>query len=61
MRKSDSKSVLGGAPSGSVEKELRRKVAASLADPRKNIPASEVFKRLRELHAAGGRAPYSSR
>ena len=61
MRKSDSKTVLGDAPSGSVEKELRRKVAASLADPRKNIPASKVFKRLRKLHAAVGRAPYSSR
>ena len=61
MRKNGSKAVLGGPPSGSVENELRRKVVASLADPRKNIPASKAFKRLRKLHAAGGRVPYSSR
>ena len=61
MSKNGSKAVLGRAPAGSVEKELRRKVPASLADPRKNIPASKVFKRLRKLQAEAGRVPYSSR
>jgi hypothetical protein len=38
-------------------------VKDSLADPRKSVPASDVFKRLRALHAAAssGRPPYSSR
>jgi hypothetical protein len=49
------------APAGSAEEELRQKVAASLADRRKSIPASKVFKRLRALRAAVGRQPYSSR
>ena len=31
---------------------LRSKVEESLADPRPNIPAREVFKRLRAHHAA---------
>jgi hypothetical protein len=61
MRKNGSKAVLGRPPSSSLENELRRKVAASLTDPRKNIPASKVFKRLRELRAGAGRVPYSSR
>lgn len=30
---------------------LRQQVAASLADPRPNVPAGKVFKRLRALHA----------
>ena len=40
------------------EIELRRKVAVSLADRRKSIPASVVFKRLRDRVAA---TTYSSR
>ena len=41
-----------------LETEVRRKVAVSLADRRKSIPASVVFKRLRRRVAA---TPYSSR
>jgi hypothetical protein len=32
-----------------IEDQLRRKVAASLADPRKSIAASKIFKRLRAI------------
>jgi hypothetical protein len=35
-----------------IEDQLRKKVTASLADPRKGIPASKVFKRLRAIHSA---------
>jgi hypothetical protein len=35
-----------------IEDQLRKKVAASLADPRKSIAASKVFKRLRAIHSA---------
>jgi hypothetical protein len=35
-----------------IEDQLRRKMAASLADPRKNVAASKVFKRLRAIHSA---------
>jgi hypothetical protein len=38
-----------------IEDELRKKVAASLADRRKNIAASKVFKRLRAIHSAAKR------
>jgi antitoxin ParD1/3/4 len=34
-----------------IESQLRKKVAASLADPRKSIAATDVFKRLRAAHA----------
>jgi hypothetical protein len=34
-----------------IENQLRAKVAAALADPRKSIPVSDVFKRLRALHS----------
>lgn len=34
-----------------IEDHLRTRVAASLADPRKGVPAAEVFKRLRAVHA----------
>jgi antitoxin ParD1/3/4 len=34
-----------------VEEHLRAKVAASLADPRENVPASDVFKRVCAVHA----------
>jgi hypothetical protein len=33
-----------------IEDQLRKKVAASLADPRKSVAASSVFKRLRAIH-----------
>jgi antitoxin ParD1/3/4 len=33
-----------------IEDHLRAKVAASLADPRKSVPAADVFKRLRAVH-----------
>lgn len=33
-----------------IEDHLRIKVAASLADPRKSVPAADVFKRLRAVH-----------
>ncbi|MEA2837891.1 MAG: hypothetical protein QOD89_2441 [Bradyrhizobium sp.] len=35
-----------------IEDQLRKKVAASLANPRKSIAASKVFKRLRAIHSA---------
>ena len=35
---------------------LRKKVDEALADPRPNIPAREVFKRLRAHHAARTKA-----
>jgi hypothetical protein len=35
-----------------IEYQLRKKLAAALADPRRSIPASNVFKRLRAIHAA---------
>jgi hypothetical protein len=38
-----------------IEDELRKKVAASLADPRKSIAVSKVFKRLRAIHSAATR------
>jgi antitoxin ParD1/3/4 len=31
---------------------IRKRVEESLADPRPDIPAAEVFKRLRKRHAA---------
>ena len=52
MRKNVGKNVSGRAPTGAAEEELRRKVAVSLADRRKNVPASKVFKRLRALRSA---------
>jgi hypothetical protein len=39
-----------------IEDKLRKKVAASLADPRKSVAASKVFKRLRPIHSAATRA-----
>jgi antitoxin ParD1/3/4 len=33
-----------------IEDHIRAKVAASLADPRKSVPAADVFKRLRTVH-----------
>jgi antitoxin ParD1/3/4 len=39
-----------------IEDHLRTKVAASLADPRKSVPASDVFKRLRAVHAKAVKA-----
>jgi len=33
-----------------VEDHLRAKVAVSLADSRKSVPAADVFKRLRAVH-----------
>jgi hypothetical protein len=38
-----------------IEDALRKKVAASLADPRESIAASKVFKRLRAIHSAATR------
>ena len=35
---------------------LRKKVDESLADPRPNVPADTVFKRLRALHARRSKA-----
>jgi hypothetical protein len=32
-----------------IEDQLRAKVAASLADPRKSVSASDVFRRLRRV------------
>lgn len=34
-----------------IEDHLRAKVAVSLADPRKSVPAADVFKRSRAIHA----------
>ncbi|MGE0285720.1 MAG: type II toxin-antitoxin system ParD family antitoxin [Bradyrhizobium sp.] len=34
-----------------IEEHLRAKVAASLADPRKNVPAADVFRHLRAVHS----------
>jgi antitoxin ParD1/3/4 len=34
-----------------VDEWLRRRVDEALADPRPNVPAEEVFKRLRSHHA----------
>jgi antitoxin ParD1/3/4 len=34
-----------------IEDHLRAKVSAALADRRKSVPASDVFKRLRTAHA----------
>jgi hypothetical protein len=42
-----------------IEDALRKKVAASLADPRKSIAASNVFKRLRAIHSAAIRTASS--
>jgi len=39
-----------------IQDHLRAKVAAALADPRKSVPASDVFKRLRTVHAKAIRA-----
>jgi hypothetical protein len=42
------------APPGNdieIENQLRAKVATALADPRKGVPASEVFRGLRALHS----------
>jgi hypothetical protein len=38
-----------------IEDQLRNKVAASLADARKSVAASKVFKRLRAIHSAATR------
>jgi hypothetical protein len=38
-----------------IEDQLRKRVAASLADPRKSVAASKVFKRLRAIHSAATR------
>jgi hypothetical protein len=35
-----------------IEHQLRKKVVASLADRRKSVAASKVFKRLRAIHSA---------
>jgi hypothetical protein len=35
-----------------IEDQLSKKVAASLADPRKSIAAAKVFKCLRAIHSA---------
>jgi hypothetical protein len=42
-----------------LERQLRRKIAASLADPRKSVPASKTFKRLRAIHSAATRTASS--
>lgn len=34
-----------------IEDHLRAKVATALADPRKSVPAADVFERLRAVHA----------
>jgi len=44
-----------------AEDQLRKKVATSLADARKSVPASKVFKRLRAIHSAATRTPSSPR
>jgi hypothetical protein len=41
------------------EDQLRNKVAASLADQRKSIAASKVFKHLRAIHSAATRTASS--
>jgi hypothetical protein len=51
MRKKSKKSVM--------EDELPKKVAASLADPRKSIVASKVSNRLRAIHSAATRTSSS--
>jgi hypothetical protein len=38
-----------------IEDQLRKKVTASLGDPRKSIAASKVFKRLRAIHSVATR------
>jgi hypothetical protein len=45
--------------SGIEDQQLRKKVAASLADPRKSIAASKIFKRLRAIHSAATRTASS--
>jgi hypothetical protein len=42
-----------------LKDQLGKKVAASLADPRKSIAASKVFKRLRAIHSAATRTASS--
>jgi hypothetical protein len=42
-----------------IEDQLRKKVAASLADPRKSVAASKVFKRLRTIHSTATRTASS--
>jgi hypothetical protein len=42
-----------------IKDPLRKKVTASLADPRKSIPASKVFERLRAIHSAATRTASS--
>jgi antitoxin ParD1/3/4 len=39
-----------------VSEWLRRRVDEAFADPRPNVPARDVFKMLREHHAARGKA-----
>jgi antitoxin ParD1/3/4 len=39
-----------------IEDHLRTEVAASIADSRKSIPAADVFKRLRVVHAKAVKA-----
>jgi hypothetical protein len=42
-----------------IEDQLRKKVAASLADPGKSIAASKVFRRLSDIISAPTRAASS--
>jgi hypothetical protein len=42
-----------------IENQLRKKVAESLADPRKSVAASKVLKRLRAIHSAATRTASS--
>jgi hypothetical protein len=44
-----------------IEDQLRKKVVPSLADPRKSVAASNVFKRLRAIHSAATRKTSSPR
>jgi antitoxin ParD1/3/4 len=39
-----------------LNERLRQRVAEALADPRPDVPAGEVFKRLREHHSAVAKA-----
>ena len=44
-----------------VNDRLRQRVDEALADPRPNVPARDVFKRLRQHHAAQVKADRSER
>jgi antitoxin ParD1/3/4 len=39
-----------------IEDHLRKRVTASLADPGKSVPATDVFKRLRAVHGRAVKA-----